>query len=63
MKNNTKEASAQTSTDETEKELALYKFKYEMALAEKSIEDEGTVNSQIWLRDFYNEEVYICRRF
>ena len=31
--------------DEIEKELALYKFKYEMALAEKSIEEEGTISA------------------
>lgn len=31
--------------DEIEKNLALYKFKYEMALAEKSIEEEGTVSA------------------
>ena len=33
------------SIDEIEKELALYKFKYEMALAEKSIEEEGTISA------------------
>lgn len=32
--------------DETEKELALYKFKYEMALAEKTIREEGTISAQ-----------------
>lgn len=32
--------------DEIEKELALYKFKYEMALAEKSIEEEGTISAE-----------------
>lgn len=31
--------------DEIEKELALYKFKYEMALAEKSIKEEGTISA------------------
>lgn len=31
--------------DEIEKELALYKFKYEMALAEKSIEEDGTISA------------------
>lgn len=31
--------------DEIEKELALYKFKYEMAIAEKSIREEGTVSA------------------
>lgn len=31
--------------DEIEKELALYKFKYEMALAEKSIREEGTISA------------------
>jgi hypothetical protein len=31
--------------DEIEKELALYKFKYEMALAEKSINEEGTISA------------------
>lgn len=31
--------------DEIEKNLALYKFKYEMALAEKSIEEEGTISA------------------
>ena len=30
--------------DDIEKELALYKFKYEMALAEQSIRTEGTVS-------------------
>lgn len=29
--------------DEIEKELAIYKFKYEMAVAEKSIREEGTI--------------------
>ena len=29
--------------DDIEKELALYKFKYEMAIAEQSIRDEGTI--------------------
>lgn len=32
--------------DETEKELALYKFKYEMALAEKTIREKGTISAQ-----------------
>ena len=32
--------------DEIEKELALYKFKYEMAIAEKSIREEGTVSAE-----------------
>lgn len=32
--------------DEIEKELALYKFKYEMALAEKTIREEGTISAQ-----------------
>ena len=32
--------------DDLEKELALYKFKYEMALAEKSIREEGTVTAE-----------------
>lgn len=31
--------------DDLEKELALYKFKYEMAIAEKSIQEEGTISS------------------
>ena len=31
--------------DEIEKELALYKFKYEMAVAEKSIQEEGTITA------------------
>ncbi len=31
--------------DELEENLALYKFKYEMALAEKSIREEGTVSA------------------
>jgi hypothetical protein len=31
--------------DEIEKELALYKFKYEMAKAEKSIQEEGTISA------------------
>ena len=31
--------------DDIEKELALYKFKYEMALAEKSIREEGTISA------------------
>ena len=31
--------------DEIEKELALYKFKYEMILAEKSIKEEGTISA------------------
>ena len=30
--------------DEIEKELAIYKFKYEMAVAEKSIREEGTIS-------------------
>lgn len=31
--------------DEIEKELAIYKFKYEMAVAEKSIREEGTISA------------------
>ena len=31
--------------DESEKELAIYKFKYEMAVAEKSIREEGTISA------------------
>ena len=31
--------------DEIEKELALYKFKYEMAKAEESILSEGTISA------------------
>ena len=31
--------------DEIEKNLALYKFKYEMAMAEKSIKEEGTISA------------------
>ena len=31
--------------DDIEKELALYKFKYEMASAEKSIREEGTISA------------------
>ena len=31
--------------DDIEKELALYKFKYEMAIAEKSIREEGTISA------------------
>jgi hypothetical protein len=31
--------------DDIEKELALYKFKYEMAKAEKSIQEEGTISA------------------
>jgi hypothetical protein len=31
--------------DEREKRLALYKFKYEMAKAEKSIQEEGTISA------------------
>lgn len=31
--------------DDIEKELALYKFKYEMAMAEKSIREEGTISA------------------
>ena len=31
--------------DDMEKELALYKFKYEMAIAEKSIREEGTISA------------------
>jgi hypothetical protein len=31
--------------DDIEKELALYKFKYEMAVAEKSIQEEGTISA------------------
>ena len=31
--------------DDIEKELALYKFKYEMAIAEKSILEEGTISA------------------
>lgn len=31
--------------DEIEKELVIYKFKYEMAVAEKSIREEGTISA------------------
>ena len=31
--------------DEIEKELAIYKFEYEMAVAEKSIREEGTISA------------------
>ena len=31
--------------DEIEKELAIYKFKYEMAVAEKSIREEGNISA------------------
>ena len=31
--------------DEIEKELAIYKFKYEMAVAEKSIREVGTISA------------------
>ena len=31
--------------DEIEKELAIYKFKYEMAVVEKSIREEGTISA------------------
>jgi PHD/YefM family antitoxin component YafN of YafNO toxin-antitoxin module len=31
--------------DDIEKRLALYKFKYEMAIAEKSIKEEGTISA------------------
>ena len=31
--------------DEIETNLALYKFKYEMAVAEKSIKEEGTISA------------------
>ena len=31
--------------DEIEKELAIYKFKYEMAVAGKSIREEGTISA------------------
>lgn len=31
--------------DDMEKELALYKFKYEMAVAEKSVKEEGTISA------------------
>ena len=31
--------------DEIEKELAIYKFKYKMAVAEKSIREEGTISA------------------
>ena len=31
--------------DEIEKELAIYKFKYVMAVAEKSIREEGTISA------------------
>lgn len=31
--------------DEIEKELAIYKFKYEMAVAEKSIREDGTISA------------------
>lgn len=31
--------------DDIEKELALYKFKYEMAIAENSIREEGTISA------------------
>lgn len=31
--------------DEIEKELAIYKFKYEMAVAEKFIREEGTISA------------------
>ena len=30
--------------DDIEKELALYKFKYEKAIAENSIREEGTIS-------------------
>ena len=33
--------------DDLEKELAIYKFKYEMERAEKSIREEGTVSADI----------------
>lgn len=31
--------------DDIENELALYKFKYEMAMAEKSIREDGTISA------------------
>ena len=31
--------------DEIERELAIYKFKYEMAVAEKSIREDGTISA------------------
>lgn len=31
---------------ETEKERALYEFKHEMAIAEMSIRDEGTISAE-----------------
>lgn len=31
--------------DDLEKELAFYKFKYEMAIAEKSIRENGTISA------------------
>ena len=31
--------------DDMEKELALYKFKYGMAVAEKSVKEEGTISA------------------
>ncbi len=37
--------------DDIEKELALYKFKYEMAIAEQSIKTEGTVSEDELARD------------
>ena len=37
--------------DDIEKELALYKFKYEMALAEQSIKTEGTISEDELARE------------
>ncbi len=31
--------------DDLEKELSLYKYKYEMAIAEKSIRQDGTIST------------------
>ena len=36
---------SKSSLDEIETNLALYKFKYEMAVAEKSIKEEGTISA------------------
>ena len=38
--------------DEIEKELAIYKFKYEMAVAEKSIEKRGLFRRMIWRQNW-----------
>ena len=47
----TKPIIALIDRDDFEKERALYKFKYEMAIAEQSIKTEGTVSEDELARD------------